>query len=310
MGKLRLILGEVLDDPERGPHLLEGVEDQAQRLLDLLVGIEDDLAGGVVDQPGGRPEAELAGSGLLQLAPQQPRPDPVQLGFAHGALDPQEQAVVVLSRIIDAVLVDDEGVGQATDLDEAIPVAAGTGQARGFQAQDGADAAETDLGHQVLEAVATEGGGPGVSLVLVDDLDVFLGPSELVGASRQVVLAGGAGEYVAHLHGGRLPDVDQGLAVEMLGPDLGGASRGDMVRSPCGSSLSRWATRLEARSRHESDGAGLGLGGEPVPDLGGRDRRDREMAFAIVHKNTSPIETRERRNDGDDLIEDRARPRG
>jgi hypothetical protein len=81
-------------------------------------------------------------------------------GVCCTALDPQEQAVVVLSRIIDAILVDDERVGQATDLDEAVPVAAGTSQPRGFEAQDGADAAESDLGHQVLEAVASEGGGP------------------------------------------------------------------------------------------------------------------------------------------------------
>jgi hypothetical protein len=53
----------------------------------------------------------------------------VQLGFAHGPFDPQEQAIVVLSRIINAILVDDEGIGQATDLDETIPVAAGTSQA-------------------------------------------------------------------------------------------------------------------------------------------------------------------------------------
>ena len=32
--------------------------------------------------------------------------------------------------------------------------------------------------------------------------------------------------------------------------------------------------------RHELDGAGLGLGGEPVPDLGGRDDGDRSMIFA------------------------------
>ena len=242
-----MVLGEILDHPERGPHPLEGVEDQAQRLLHLLVGIEDDLAGGVVDQPGGQPEAELAGPGLLQLAPQQPRAEPVQLGFAHGALDPQEQAVVVLSGIINAILVDDEGIGQATDLDEAIPVAAGTRQARRFQAEDGAGTAESDLGHQVLEAVATDGGGPGVTLVLVDDLDVFLGPSELVGALRQVVLAGGAGDVVAHLHGGRLPDIDQGLAVEMLGADLGGAESWRHGVNSLWVESGRWVTRLEAR---------------------------------------------------------------
>src|SRR5215831_8903383 len=120
--------GEVLDDPERGSDLLEGGEEQAHRLLNLLIGIEDELAGGVVDQPGGWTEAELARLSLLQFVAQQPRPEPVQFGGAHGAFDPQDQPVVVLSGIINAVLVDDEGFGQATDLNEAIPVAAAAGQ--------------------------------------------------------------------------------------------------------------------------------------------------------------------------------------
>src|SRR5881227_3904717 len=41
---------------------------------------------------------------------------------------------------------------------------------------------------------------------------------------------------------------------------------------------------------HESDGAGLGVGGEPVPDLGGRDLGDGNRLL-VVHKNNSPIDT-------------------
>src|SRR6478609_3988712 len=72
-GDGELMLGEILNDPRRGPYLVEGVEDQAQRLLHLLVGIEDDLAGGFMDQAGGEPGAKLTGSGPLQLASQEPR---------------------------------------------------------------------------------------------------------------------------------------------------------------------------------------------------------------------------------------------
>ena len=214
----------------------------------------------------------------------------MQLGVAHGPFDPQEQAVVVLGRIIDAILVDDERIGQATDLDETIPVAAGTSQARGFQAEDGADTAEPDLGHQVLEAVASEGGGPGVALVLVDDVDAFLGPSELLGAASQVVLAGGAGDVVADLHGGRLPDIDQGLAVEMLGADLEGSGSWWHGADSCVGRFLVLGEEMGGQVGHESDGAGLGIGGEPVPDLGGRDHGDGKRLLA-VHKNTSPIDT-------------------
>src|SRR4051794_17080623 len=86
-GEAEPILGEILDHPEGGSHPLEGIEDQAQRLLHLLVGIEDEPTGGVVDQPRGWSGAEVSGSGLLQFAPQEPRSDPVQLGGAHGPLE-------------------------------------------------------------------------------------------------------------------------------------------------------------------------------------------------------------------------------
>ena len=42
--------------------------------------------------------------------------------------------------------------------------------------------------------------------------------------------------------------------------------------------------------RHDSNGAGLCIGGEPVPDLGGRDLGDGKRLL-IVHENTSPIDT-------------------
>ena len=40
---------------------------------------------------------------------------------------------------------------------------------------------------------------------------------------------------------------------------------------------------------HQSDGAGPGVGGEPVPDLGGRDLGDGNRLL-VAHKNTSPID--------------------
>jgi hypothetical protein len=42
--------------------------------------------------------------------------------------------------------------------------------------------------------------------------------------------------------------------------------------------------------RHQSDGAGLGFGGEPVPDLGGLDHGDGKTLLN-VHRNSFPIDT-------------------
>ena len=63
------MVGEVLDHRQGRSRLLEGVEDQPDRLLDLFIGIEDDLARRVVDQPRGWPEAELADRAFSSLPP-------------------------------------------------------------------------------------------------------------------------------------------------------------------------------------------------------------------------------------------------
>jgi hypothetical protein len=47
---------------------------------------------------------------------------------------------------------------------------------------------------------------------------------------------------------------------------------------------------MGGQAGHESDGTGLGVGGKPVPDLGGRDLGDGKRLL-IAHKNTSPIDT-------------------
>src|SRR4051794_943481 len=46
---------------------------------------------------------------------------------------------------------------------------------------------------------------------------------------------------------------------------------------------------MEGQVGHHSDGAGPGIGREPVPDLGGLDRGGGKTPW-IVHKNTSPTE--------------------
>ena len=68
----------------------------------------------------------------------------------------QEQTIIVQSRIVDALLVDDQRVGERTDFQQAIPVTTRTSQARDFQAQDRSDVPETDLGHQALKSVTAD----------------------------------------------------------------------------------------------------------------------------------------------------------
>src|SRR5262249_35292957 len=81
---LEMMVGEVVHDGQGGSRLLKRLEDQPDGLLDLFVGVEDDPALGIVDQPRGWPGPELALGCLLQLPAQEARAEPVEFGLAHG----------------------------------------------------------------------------------------------------------------------------------------------------------------------------------------------------------------------------------
>jgi hypothetical protein len=80
---------------------------------------------------------------------------PVQVCCAHGAAESSEQPIIVLSRIIDSIFVDDPGIGQGTDLNEAIPVATGAGEAGGFSTPDRSRPAQADFGDERLTTVTS-----------------------------------------------------------------------------------------------------------------------------------------------------------
>src|SRR5262249_49393880 len=130
------------------------------------------------------------------------------------------------------LLIDDQRIGQGTDLQQAIPVAAGAGQAGSFQAEDGPGLAQPDLSDQGLEAVTVHRGGTGTPLVLIGDGDGGLGPGHGAGPRREVVVPGGAGSVLADLKEGGLTDVDKRGAIKMVGANLGTAARNGHDGSP------------------------------------------------------------------------------
>lgn len=215
-----MVNGKVVDHRQGGASFGKPVKDQPHGLLHFLVGVQNDALVGIEDEPDGQPEAQLAVAGLLQLAAQQPAAQPMQFGLAHRAPESQQQAIVVLVGIVEAVFVDDQGLGQRADLQEPIPIAAGAGQARGFQAQDRPGPAHAHFGEQLLEAIAADRRGARAPLVLVEDGDAFLRPTQSAGALDEMVLARGAGGMRANLEQGGLAHVNERLAVEMFGAEF------------------------------------------------------------------------------------------
>src|SRR5262249_47970796 len=88
-GKTEVMDGAMLDDSQGRAGLGKEGKEEADGLLHFLVGIEDHLASGIEAEPRWRSEPQGAMLGLFQLAAQEPVAQPVQLGFAHGALEAQ-----------------------------------------------------------------------------------------------------------------------------------------------------------------------------------------------------------------------------
>src|SRR5690349_22769154 len=92
------------------------------------------------------------------------------------------------SGLADPVGIGDQGVEQGTDLEQLMPVTTRAGQARHLDAEDEADMAQTNLGHEALEARTGLGGGAGAAEVVVDDDDALRRQAELPGTLDQPVL--------------------------------------------------------------------------------------------------------------------------
>jgi hypothetical protein len=68
--------------------------------------------------------------------------------------EPQQQAVVDVTGIVDPVQVDHQGASECAQVNEVVPVAPVAGEARGLQTVDGAHFAGADQGDELLEARA------------------------------------------------------------------------------------------------------------------------------------------------------------
>ena len=69
----------------RALELAELGEDEGEARLHLLVRVENDPPGRVMNEASGQRQAQLASPRLLTLALMQAHPDLVQLGLAHDA---------------------------------------------------------------------------------------------------------------------------------------------------------------------------------------------------------------------------------
>ena len=254
-------------------EFVELVEDQPDDVLDLLVGVQGDPVAGQPDVAGGNDGEQLTAAGLVQPPVREPLLQEVQLGLAHGPFQPQQQPIVVQGRVVDAVLVGQQGVENRAPLQKMIPVGVGPGQSTDLEAKDDSDVIEVHLGQEPLEAQSAVGGGAGFSLIVGDDDHPVGWPAPGDGEVAEAGLDFSRLFIVHYLIRTGLADIDDGQPFEVPGLDLRGSRwRADRLRVRPGqqAGLVRGEERVRcdhdrppARRRREVFGAGVGAGFGP-----------------------------------------------
>ena len=145
--------------------------------------------------------------------------DPTR-GFAHRALEAEQEPVIKARRIVDAVFVEDQGVGKGADLQQTLPVSIVARQAGDFQTHHDPGASHADVADQTLEALAPGRRRAGFSLIGVDDDDLLVAPAEGNRTTAKRILPSGALGILDDLPHRRLADVQIGAALEVMRLDF------------------------------------------------------------------------------------------
>jgi hypothetical protein len=121
-GEPKPLGGELLDDGVRRAGLLEALEQVRDRPAHFGVRVERHVAQLVIGQPDRQPDAQLAAGGLGEQSALKAGADEVQLGLRDRAFEAEQQPVVDLAGVIEAVLVADQRPRQRTQLQQPVPV--------------------------------------------------------------------------------------------------------------------------------------------------------------------------------------------
>ena len=154
--QLHLVLPQITQHAADAAQDGELLQDQASHLLHLLVGIELQFAGRPDDIARRRLAQPLAAPTAIQTAGLHALLELVQLETSQEAFDGQNQAIVKIQRMIDTILVGEQGIEGGANLDQATTGLVFAGQAIDLKAEDQADMVEGYLGQEPGKVVAAD----------------------------------------------------------------------------------------------------------------------------------------------------------
>lgn len=165
---LDLVIRQETQHRVHGPQPVEQIEHQPDDRLDLLIGIERDQTIAPTHEPGRQRHRELSAPRLRDPARPHPLLDEMQLGFADGSLEPQQQPVVVLGRVIDPFRVAQQRTRERAQLKELMPFPAAARQPGHLHPEHDPDPVQADLGHQPGEPGPLHRPGRRLPQILID----------------------------------------------------------------------------------------------------------------------------------------------
>ena len=122
------MLVEILHHCDRGAQFAEGLEKQAHRFLYLRIRIEDDLPCGGIDKTNRQLGGQCTPGRLVTQAALETCTHGKELGFGHGTLQSEYQAIVEVSQILHRIGVIDQRLIETADLKQLLEVGIVAGQ--------------------------------------------------------------------------------------------------------------------------------------------------------------------------------------
>ena len=187
---LRRQIDSVLDEPHRrlarAAQLEELSEDQIDGALYAKVRIFLQPLIARLEKPDRSLDDELTTTCLRPPRFEGSLSEEIDLILAHAPLEAEQQPIIRTTRIVDRLVIDEQRVDHAAHLDELVPVAVISREARDLDRCDGPDLSQRYLGDHALKSGPPIRRGRRAALVFVDDLDLL--PTESADSIRHRVL--------------------------------------------------------------------------------------------------------------------------
>ena len=141
-----------------------------------------------------------------------PRAQHTEFELADLAFHPEQETIIRVTGIIDAILIDDPRFDQTAQLKKMAPVTAVSRNARRLETNHRADVASAQPGDEAFEARPCDCAAGRQAEIVIDYLN--LGEPMVSSDVHEVVLTAPTFDIVSHLRRGGLANIDHGLACQ------------------------------------------------------------------------------------------------